>query len=638
MIINGLRPLQLNIQQGNDTASAQTSAQSGAQQNAGHGTAALSGGDTVTGQILAKSGNEVQISLGGDSVLTARMDISADLPVGSSVTFQVTGSDTNGITLSPLLTNTDTSSSLNTALMNAGLQIDARNLDMVGSMMERGMSIGKEELIRMNMSLSGIPDADVSDGVTLKSLGISPTADNIEQFHAYLGYEHQVSSAVNDIMEMVPQTIGSMIADGDEASAIAMTRDILDIFTGQGAMEPMSEAELKMSGMEAPINTVLDPAELTELGNLLSENGIDPAFAESMARGEVSLNDVMYIIDDIVNNGAEERAVAADPSAVNAEAAAVNEESAESPAGLTEAQAKAVTDAPVKDIPLPSDHSAGVSETVKPEQTPSQSENVSNATAQNQSTGSAGLDFLSALKSDSVDAQTLKSALDTAQDVNSHAITHGILKLIRSKPMAAILQNAVNNQWKLTPGQVGEDKQVSDLYKRMTEQTNRLLDVLTTRAKEDTPLANSVNDLSKNMNFMNELNNMFNYIQLPMKMSGNDAHGELYVYSNKKNMARTDGNISAFLHLDMDNLGTTDVYVTMNNAGHVNTHFYLPDDEALDLIAAHIDELNARIENRGYSCSSEVSKREEMANIMQEIVDDNKSAVPISISNFDARA
>ncbi|SCY54935.1 hypothetical protein SAMN02910292_02043 [Lachnospiraceae bacterium XBB2008] len=638
MIINGLRPLQLNIQQGNDAASAQTSAQSGAQQNAGQGAAALSGGDTVTGQILAKSGNEVQISLGGDSVLTARMDISADLPVGSSVTFQVTGSDTNGITLSPLLTNTDTSSSLNTALMNAGLQIDARNLDMVGSMMERGMSIGKEELIRMNMSLSGIPDADVSDGVTLKSLGISPTADNIEQFHAYQGYEHQVSSAVNDIMEMVPQTIGSMIADGDEASAIAMTRDILDIFTGQGAMEPMSEAELKMSGMEAPINTVLDPAELTELGDLLSENGIDPAFAESMARGEVSLNDVMYIIDDIVNNGAEERAVAADPSAVNAEAAAVNEEGAGSPAGLTEAQAKAVTDAPVKDIPLPSDPSANAAETMKPEQTPAQSENVSNSAAQNQSTGSAGLDFLSALKSDSVDAQTLKSALDTAQDVNSHAITHGILKLIRSKPMAAILQNAVNNQWKLTPGQVGEDKQVSDLYKRMTEQTNRLLDVLTTRAKEDTPLANSVNDLSKNMNFMNELNNMFNYIQLPMKMSGNDAHGELYVYSNKKNMARPDGNISALLHLDMDNLGTTDVYVTMNNAGHVNTHFYLPDDEALDLIAAHIDELNARIEKRGYSCSSEVSKREEMANIMQEIVDDNKSAVPISISNFDARA
>ena len=601
---------------------------------------ALSGGDTVTGQILAKSGNEVQISLGGDSVLTARMDISADLPVGSAVTFQVMSSDSNGITLSPLLTNTDTSSSLNTALMNAGLQIDARNLDMVSSMMERGMSIGKEELIRMNMSLSGIPDADVKDGVTLRSLGISPTADNIQQFHAYQGYEHQVSSAVNDIMDMVPQTIGSMIAEGDEASAIAMTRDILDIFTGQGAMEPMTEAELKMSGMEAPINMVLNPAELTELGDLLTENGIDPAFTESMARGEVSLNDVMYIIDDIVNNGAEERQVSSDTAAVNADASQIIEGAANG--AEAETQVKTMTDAPVKDIPLPGETSANAAETVKTGRTEAQTENAQNAAqsepVQNTSSGSAGLDFLSALKSGSVDADTLKNALDTAQDVNSHALSRGILKLIGSKPMATILQNAVNNQWKLTPGQVGEDKQVSDLYKRMTEQTNRLLDVLSTRTKEDTPLANSVNDLSKNMNFMNELNNMFNYIQLPMKMSGNDAHGELYVYSNKKNMARPDGNISALLHLDMDNLGTTDVYVTMNNAGHVNTHFYLPDDEALDLIAAHIDELNARIEKRGYSCSSEVSKREEMANIMQDIVDDNKSAVPISISNFDARA
>ena len=636
MIINGLRPLQLNIQQGNDAAATQTSAQGGQQQNAGQGSLALSGGDTVTGQILAKSGNEVQISLGGDSVLTARMDISADLPVGSAVTFQVMSSDSNGITLSPLLTNTDTSSSLNTALMNAGLQIDARNLDMVSSMMERGMSIGKEELIRMNMSLSGIPDADVKDGVTLKSLGISPTADNIEQFHAYQGYEHQVSSAVNDIMEMVPQTIGSMISGGDEASAIAMTRDILDIFTGQGAMEPMTEAELKMSGMEAPINMVLNPSELTELGDLLTENGIDPAFTESMARGEVSLNDVMYIIDDIVNNGAEERQVSADPAAAGTDAAQIIEGTASG--AENEAQAKTVTDVPIKDIPLPGESAADASESVKPEQNASQAETVQNAVQQNTSSGSAGLDFLSALKSGSVDADTLKNALDTAQDVNSHAVTRGILNLIKSRPMATILQNAVNNQWKLTPGQVGEDKQVSDLYKRMTEQTNRLLDALTTRTKEDTPLANSVNDLSKNMNFMNELNNMFNYIQLPMKMSGNDAHGELYVYSNKKNMARPDGNISALLHLDMDNLGTTDVYVTMNGAGHVNTHFYLPDDEALDLIAAHIDELNARIEKRGYSCTSEVSRREEMANIMQDIVDDNKPAVPISVSNFDARA
>lgn len=627
MIINGIHPTQLNIQQGSGTeVRSQMGGQTPAQADAGGNRPALSGGDTLTGQIVSRSDGEVQISLGGDSVISARMDIAAELPVGSTVTFTVLSSDSNGVTLSPLLTNTDTSSSLNTALMSAGLQVDARNLDMVSSMMERGMSIGREELIRMTQSLSGLPDSSVGDAVMLRSLGIQPTPDNIEQFHAYQGYEHQVSTAVNEIMDMVPQTVQSMIAEGDVSAAIDMTRDLLDIFTGQGAIEQMTDSELVMSGMEAPINTVLSGSELTELAGLLTENGIDPGFAESMASGEVSLNDVMFIIDDLVNTAAGAREMAADTDIAAAGGGTAQAlETQVTPDGqvvVTVAAEKTPETAPAQD----------------PAVNPGVNAKQDAAEAQPAGSGSAGLDFLSALKSDAIDSNTLKEALNTAQDVNTRAHTAGILKLIQSKPMSTIMQTALNNQWKLTPGQVGEDKQVSDLYKRMTEQTGRILNALNNQAKSDTPLAQSVNDLAKNMNFMNELNNMFNYVQLPMKFSGNDAHGELYVYSNKKHMASPDGNISALLHLDMDNLGPTDVYVTMNSSNHVNTHFYLPDDEALDLIAAHIDELNARIESRGYSCTSEISKREEMSNIMQEIVDDNKSVVPVSISNFDARA
>ena len=628
MFINGISPTQLNTQQGiGAQISPQTGGQSSHQTSTGGSMSQLSGGDTITGQIVSRSEGEVQISMGGDSVITAKMDIAADLPVGSTVTFTVLSSDNNGVTLSPLLTNTDTSSSLNTALMNAGMQIDARNLEMVNSMMERGLSIGKEELMRMSQSLMGIPDSDISDGVMLKSLGIQPTPDNIQQFHAYQGYEHQVSAAVNEIMDMVPQTVQSMIADGDVSAAIDMTRDLLDIFTGQGAIEQMTDSELAMSGMEAPINTVLNGSELNELANLLSENGIDPAFAQSMANGEVSLNDVMFIIDDLVNSAAGAREAAADTE-IAAETGGQGQDAAQ----VTVLQDGKVV---ISDMP------EGAEGKVQPqEQTPDKTVEArsENEPAQPQSSGSAGLDFLNALKSDSVNAQTLKDALNTAHDVNTRAHMDGVLKLIQSKPMSTIMQTALNNQWKLTPGQVGEDKQVADLYRRMTEQTGRILNALNAQAKSDTPLAESVNDLSKNMNFMNELNNMFNYIQLPMKLSGNDAHGELYVYSNKKHMASPDGQVSALLHLDMDNLGPTDVYVTMNASNHVNTHFYLPDDEALDLIAAHIDELNERIERRGYSCTSEISKREEMTNIMKEIVEDNKSAVPVSISNFDARA
>ena len=167
----------------------------------------MSGGDTLSGRIVSREGDRVNISLGGDSQITARLDTAAELPVGSTVTFTVLNSDRSGITLSPLLTNTDTSSPVNTALMNAGIQLDARNADMVRSMMEYGMPVGKDELLGMSNMLKDVPAADINSAVVLTHMGIEPTPDNIAQFDSYLNYEHQISEAVNEIMDLMPDAV-----------------------------------------------------------------------------------------------------------------------------------------------------------------------------------------------------------------------------------------------------------------------------------------------------------------------------------------------------------------------------------------------------------------------------------------------
>ena len=48
---------------------------------------------------------------------------------------------------------------------------------------------------------------------------------------------------------------------------------------------------------------------------------------------------------------------------------------------------------------------------------------------------------------------------------------------------------------------------------------------------------------------------------MPVKFSKSEGNGELYVFTNKKNLARKTDNISAMLHLDMDNLKSMDIYV-----------------------------------------------------------------------------
>lgn len=583
----------------------------------------LSGGDTLSGKIVSKDGNEVNISLGGGNEITARLDVAAELPVGSTVAFTVLSSDRSGVVLSPLLTNTDMSSPVNTALLNAGFELDSRNIQMVKSMMEYGMPIGRDELMGMSNMLKDVPSSEINNAIILTHMGIEPTPENLASFDSYLNYEHQINGAVNEIIDLMPDAISELATSSSFGEAVNMTSDMLEIFTDQGTYLYMTSEELSLSGMETPVSQILNPSELNEFAELLVQNGMDEAFAESMVNGEVSLRDILFVVNDLIKGMRTDGETAPDMNGMNGQGT-VSPDAADITASGKDMVSGSGTPG-LEDIPL----------TAGSRQDPSM---VDNNHTPKEGSGSVGLDFLNSLKGDEIKGETLESAVHAAERFNKEQTQNNILRLLTSKPLNNLLKEAVNNEWKLTPRQVGEDKQVEDLYKRITEQTNRLLNALSEHTDKQSALSESLTELGKNVNFMNELNQMFNYVQLPLKLSGNDAHGELYVYSNKKHMASNDGTVSALLHLDMDHLGATDVYVTMNSANHVNTHFYLPDDEALDLIAAHIDELNARIESRGYTCSAAIDKRDKMANMMEEMVAEDKPAVTVSVSNFDARA
>ncbi len=130
---------------------------------------------------------------------------------------------------------------------------------------------------------------------------------------------------------------------------------------------------------------------------------------------------------------------------------------------------------------------------------------------------------------------------------------------------------------------------------------------------------------------------MFTYVQLPLKMQSREANGELFVYTNKKSLTKKDGSVSALLHLDMEYLGSLDVYVALNDQ-KVSTKFYLKEDSALDLIAQNIDMLNERLQKRGYSMNAEFINREENTNVMEEILKQDKNISVLAGYSFDARA
>ncbi len=214
-----------------------------------------------------------------------------------------------------------------------------------------------------------------------------------------------------------------------------------------------------------------------------------------------------------------------------------------------------------------------------------------------------------------------------------------ISRLFSGKEFQQAIKNEMIKQWLLTPEDVGKEHKAEELYEKLNSQLSRFSQTLNQSVGADTSLAKAVSNLSGNIDFMNQMNQMFTYIQLPLKLQSQEANGELYVYTNKKNLAKKDGEVSALLHLDMEHLGSVDVYVSMKDT-KVSTQFRLKDDSALDLIASHIDLLNERLNKRGYTMNASFVKKgeEETGSVMEEILKQDKNISILSGYSFDARA
>ena len=211
-------------------------------------------------------------------------------------------------------------------------------------------------------------------------------------------------------------------------------------------------------------------------------------------------------------------------------------------------------------------------------------------------------------------------------------------ELAKSPEFQKQVQEYVKQELSLRPQDASKEK-LGELYSKLGRQLGALSEALGSAGQENSMLGKTVQNLNQNLNFLNQLNDMYPYVQLPLKMTDQDAHGELYVYANRQKKAVREGEVSALLHLDMANLGPMDIYVQLKD-NNVGTRFYLPDEEMLDFIADHIDLLNSRLEKRGYhmNCAFQTKELKEENTVMQELIEEQSNRPMGADYSFDAFA
>jgi len=214
-----------------------------------------------------------------------------------------------------------------------------------------------------------------------------------------------------------------------------------------------------------------------------------------------------------------------------------------------------------------------------------------------------------------------------------------LVKLLQREDFQAGIKEWFQKQLLLSPAESDKDG-VQELYQKLNKQLQVVSDALQQVGQEQSALGKTVQNLNQNVQFLNQMNQMYAYIQLPLKLAESNAHGELYVYSNKKHLAGNDGEVTALLHLDMEHLGPVDVYVRMKES-NVSTNFYIADEEMLDFLYEHMDMLTERLAKRGYRMSYHLTVKGEQDgtgnSTFKELLQENSNIPTLVNYSFDVR-
>ena len=235
---------------------------------------------------------------------------------------------------------------------------------------------------------------------------------------------------------------------------------------------------------------------------------------------------------------------------------------------------------------------------------------------------------------------TTEQVLDKLNNLNSDELK----EFLASDEFKDYIKDKVEKNFELNVNRLGDNEtevkeNVKKLYERLDKKTELLMNLLENTGNKDNILYQTTSNMRNNMQFMQDLSQMAAYIQLPVKLNESKAHGDLYVFNRKNGKPVNKDSITAFLHLDLEHLGATDVDVLLEGKT-LKTQFSLKDITSVKLVEEHLDELKDRLTKRGYSVTLNalVMPDSSNENAFMNMLENDKPQISIKRYSFDVRA
>lgn len=520
----------------------------------------MSKGMIFEGTVSSVRGNQVKLALSNGQQILARLAGKFSFEQGQSVFFQVKNNDGGTIEIKPYTVDGEGANlTLMDALKAAGLSVDGINLSMVNKMMEEHMPIDKTSLNQMYQLVQDNKDINVTTLVELKRLGIEINQVNAAQFENYANDKQAITIAMDSLIDELPNALSA--EDLSMYKLVTQARDILNIVT-EGLPE------------EAFISS--EASDMSQYETIMRDNQSAPVVKKHFNIAELfeSLNSVSGESQDIHTTQKINDAPATDTILLQ------ENETKSNTIGFL------LSDKQIEEL----------NEQVRMLLPNLQENNISLYSEDSSVVGILN-DIKSMLENTPANADTLR-----------HLFSGEAFKLM--------LKEALEQQWMIKPGDLEKNpKKLDGLYDKIEKQITNMEIILKTSGVVNPKAEALADNIRGNIEFMNQINEAYTYVQVPLKMNEKNASGQLYVYTNKKSMSNPDKELSAFLHLDLEHLGGTDVSIKMLHR-KVTTNFYLDSDESYALVKQFLPVLEKRLQDKGYNCELNVNSGSKQMNFV----------------------
>ena len=548
----------------------------------------LSKGQVFSGQVTNISPGELTLELENGQTMTAKYDNNSELSIGDGARFKVIDRNDGQITIKTLQSGNTLENVVYKALDASGLPFSPKNEELITALLKNEYPVSKQMINGMLQQSLKNPDISMTNLVLMNKAGLDINPESTKMFEIYSNGRTELAAATKQNFNDMLGMIEGLLADGNVEGSATIAAKMLDIFNI--GKEP-DELVLALAANDDTNSTVTMADNLALiLDNITSDKTTLPN---------------SDLIDDKDKTGTAYLSTDSPVSSI------LNEEQRLEIFTLFENADTEVDAAKLQNLIKGSINISDLSELLK---TLPEAEQAKLEPMMKQVTDFVGKELT---VSDDVlagflpESATLGEAAEHIKNLLTTTSVPPEIKqaLLRSDDFHKTLKMLMHTDWTLSAEELTEKDAVTNLYKRMDEQIDRLKSLAdNTSGSASAKLSADLGQTKQNMNFMNDMKQIYNFVELPIRMNGQTATGDLYVYSDKhrKRISGENG-ISCLLHLDMASLGRMNIRIELNE-GQVSTRFFLKDDDSGKLIAKHLSELDAAMTKQGFTPRSEVVK------------------------------